>query len=40
MKEVEINANLNLIKNVTVKETHIASMIQMIANVKKATYLR
>jgi hypothetical protein len=40
MKEMEINANSILVKNVTVKETHFASMIQMIVNAKKAINLR
>jgi hypothetical protein len=39
MKEMEINANLDLIKNVTVKETRFATMIQIIATAKKATNL-
>ncbi len=39
MKEMEINANLDLVRNVTVKETHFATVIQIIATAKKATKL-
>jgi hypothetical protein len=39
MKELEINANLDLVRNVTVKETHFVTVIQIIATAKKATKL-